>query len=89
MAQMAHDGLARTIRPIHTMSDGDIVFALGTGASGRRAHTTLLGALAADVLAGAVLRAVRAATALAGPGLPTLPAARDLPGSLETTGDTA
>ncbi len=81
MAQMAHDGLARTIRPIHTMSDGDIVFALGTGASGQRAHTTLLGALAADVLAEAVLRAVRAATALAGPGLPSLPAARDLPGT--------
>jgi len=80
IAQMAHDGLARTIRPIHTMSDGDIVFALGTGASGVRAHTTLLGALAADVLADAVLRAVRAATSLAGPGLPSLPAARDLPG---------
>ena len=89
MAQMAHDGLARTIRPIHTMSDGDIVFALGTGASGQRAHTTLLGALAADVLAEAVLRAVRAATALAGPGLPSLPAARDLPGTGRTTGDTA
>ena len=81
MAQMAHDGLARTIRPIHTMSDGDIVFALGTGASGQHAHTTLLGALAADVLAEAVLRAVRAATALSGPGLPSLPAARDLPGT--------
>jgi L-aminopeptidase/D-esterase-like protein len=89
IAQMAHDGLARTIRPVHTMSDGDIVFALGTGASGRRAHTTLLGALAADVLAEAVLRAVRAATALSGPGLPALPAARDLPASDGTTGDTA
>jgi L-aminopeptidase/D-esterase-like protein len=80
MAQMANYGLARTLRPIHTMSDGDIVFALGTGASGLRAHTTLLGALAADMLAEAVLRAVRAATALAGPGLPSLPAAHDLPG---------
>jgi len=89
MAQMAHDGLARTIRPIHTMSDGDIVFALGTGASGRQVPTTLLGALAADVLAEAVLRAVRAATSLHGPGLPDLPAARDLPGSRGPTGDTA
>ena len=71
------------------MSDGDIVFALGTGASGQRAHTTLLGALAADVLAEAVLRAVRAATTLSGPGLPSLPAARDLPASGRTTGDTA
>jgi len=76
IAQMAHDGLARTIRPVHTMSDGDVVFALGTGASGERAHTTLLGALAAEVLAEAVLRAVRAASDLGGPGLPTLPAAR-------------
>jgi L-aminopeptidase/D-esterase-like protein len=79
IAQMAHDGLARTIRPLHTMSDGDVVFALGTGASGARAHTTLLGALAAEMLADAVLRAIRAATSLAGPGLPNLPAARDLP----------
>jgi L-aminopeptidase/D-esterase-like protein len=78
VAQMAQDGLARTIRPIHTMSDGDVVFALGTGASGRRSNVTLLGALAADVLADAVLRAVRAATSLSGPGLPTLPAARDM-----------
>ena len=77
-AQMAHDGLARTIRPVHTMSDGDVVFALATGASGRRVHTTLLGALAAEALAEAVVRGVRAATALSGAGLPTLPAARDL-----------
>ena len=77
-ARMAHDGLARTIRPVHTMSDGDVVFALATGASGRRVHTTLLGALAAEALAEAVVRGVRAATALSGAGLPTLPAARDL-----------
>ncbi len=90
VAQMAHDGLARTIRPIHTMSDGDVVFALGTGASGRRSSVTLLGALAADVLADAVLRAVRAATSLSGPGLPTLPAARDVPATRTTKeGDTA
>jgi hypothetical protein len=38
---------------------------------------TVLGALAADALATAVLRAVRAATTVRGPGLPTLPAARD------------
>lgn len=80
VAQMAHDGLARTIRPIHTMGDGDVVFALATGASGRRVHTTLIGALAADVLAEAVLRGVRAATSLhAAAGLPDLTAARDLP----------
>ena len=78
MAQMAHDGLARAINPVHTMTDGDTVFALATGASRKTAHLTLLGALGAEVMATAVLRAVRAATALSGPGLPDLPAAGDL-----------
>jgi L-aminopeptidase/D-esterase-like protein len=87
VAQMAHDGLARTIRPIHTMSDGDVVFALATGASGKRALTTLVGALAADVLADAVLRGVRAATSLSGAGLPTLPAARDFAPASGNKGD--
>lgn len=73
IAQMAHDGLARSINPVHTMADGDTLFALGTGAAGRGANTTLLGALAAEVTARAVLRAVRAARAL-----PGLPAAGDL-----------
>jgi L-aminopeptidase/D-esterase-like protein len=78
MAQMAHDGLARTINPVHTMTDGDTIFALATGASGRTAHLTLLGALGAEVMAAAVLRAVRTATSLSGPGLPDLPAAGTL-----------
>ncbi len=71
VAQMAHDGLARTIRPVHTMFDGDTVFALSTGT--QAADTNLIGALAADVVAEAVLAAVRAAESLGG-----LPAARDL-----------
>jgi L-aminopeptidase/D-esterase-like protein len=78
VAQMAHDGLARSINPVHTMGDGDVVFALATGASGRTASPTLVGALAADVLADAVLRAVRAAKAIGGNGLPDLPCAADL-----------
>ena len=78
LAQMAHDGLARSINPVHTMSDGDTVFALATGTSGKTAHLSLLGALGAEAMAAAVLRAVRAATALSGPGLPDLPAAGDL-----------
>jgi L-aminopeptidase/D-esterase-like protein len=78
LAQMAHDGFARTINPVHTMTDGDTIFALATGSAGRSAHLTLLGALGAEVMATAVLRAVRAATTLAGPGLPRLPAAADL-----------
>jgi L-aminopeptidase/D-esterase-like protein len=78
VAQMAHDGLARCINPVHTMTDGDTLFALATGASGRTANVTLVGALAAEVTAAAVLRAVRAATRLIGPGLPDLPSANDL-----------
>jgi L-aminopeptidase/D-esterase-like protein len=78
IAQMAHDGLARCINPVHTMGDGDVLFALGTGASGREANTTLLGALAAEVTARAVVNAVRAARRLVGAGLPDLPSLQDL-----------
>ncbi len=77
MAQMAHDGLARSINPVHTMTDGDTIFALATGASGQVANMTLLGALGAEVMAAAVVCAVRAATTLNGPGLPALPCAND------------
>jgi len=73
MAQMAHDGLARTIRPIHTMLDGDTVFALGTGQAGRTADVSVLGAIAAAALAEAVLAAVTSATTLAG-----IPACNDI-----------
>ena len=78
VAQMAHDGLARSINPVHTMTDGDTLFALATGTSGVSGNVTLIGALAAEVMAAAVLRAVRAATRLSGPGLPDLPSAGDL-----------
>jgi L-aminopeptidase/D-esterase-like protein len=74
VAQMAHDGLARAIAPVHTMRDGDTVFALATGARKERADVTLVGALAADAVAQAVVRAVREAT-----GVPGFPAVRDLP----------
>jgi L-aminopeptidase/D-esterase-like protein len=59
IAQMAQDGLARTIRPAHTMLDGDTIFALATGR--RKADVSIVGAFAADALAQAILRAVRAA----------------------------
>ncbi|HCC32559.1 MAG TPA: peptidase S58 [Clostridiales bacterium] len=61
VAQMAHDGLARVIRPCHTMYDGDAIFALATGRV--RADVNLVGALAADMVAAAVVRAIRIATA--------------------------
>lgn len=68
VAQMAQDGIARTIRPAHTMLDGDVIFALSTGA--HKADISTIGAFAAEVLAQAVLRAVRKATPAGGlPGL--------------------
>jgi L-aminopeptidase/D-esterase-like protein len=74
IAQMAHDGLARAIRPVHTMYDGDTVFALSTGAAAE-ADLSAIGAVAAVVLERAIVRAVMLAT-----GLPqfNLPAFRDL-----------
>jgi L-aminopeptidase/D-esterase-like protein len=77
IAQMAHDGLARTIDPVHTQFDGDTLFTLATGASGLSGNPSALGAMAAAVTAAAVLRAVRAVRALTEPGLPWLPAAAD------------
>jgi len=59
VAQMAQDGLARTVRPAHTMLDGDTVFALATGA--KKADVSNVGAFAAEALAIAIVRAVRAA----------------------------
>ncbi|MGQ9849073.1 MAG: P1 family peptidase [Aggregatilineaceae bacterium] len=65
VAQMAHDGLARAIRPAHTMLDGDTIFALATGSAGR-ANVSVIGAFAAEVVAQAVRRAARMATPLGG-----------------------
>jgi len=65
VAQMAHDGLARVIRPIHTPFDGDVVFALAlpdaSALPATPADLTLIGATAADTLAHAVVKAIRAA----------------------------
>ena len=61
IAQMAHDGLAQTLRPAHTMFDGDTIFALATGE--KEADISMIGAFAAELLAEAVLRAVRMASA--------------------------
>lgn len=68
IAQMAQDGLARSIYPSHTPSDGDTVFSLATGVWDGEADVGLIGALAADVMSQAILRAVRLAEGL--PGLP-------------------
>jgi L-aminopeptidase/D-esterase-like protein len=77
LAQMAHDGLARSINPVHTMSDGDTLFALGTGRAGNSPGMMVLGAMVAEVTARAVVRAVRAAQGVTIDGL-HLPSAAEL-----------
>ncbi|MBC5765944.1 P1 family peptidase [Ramlibacter albus] len=76
LATVGHDGLARAINPAHTMFDGDTLFALATGKAGKPLDMLTLSAMAAEAVAQAVLRAVRAATSLDFDGL-KLPAARD------------
>jgi L-aminopeptidase/D-esterase-like protein len=71
VAQMAQDGLARAIRPAHTMFDGDTLFALATGE--KRADVNAVGAFAAEVVAQAIVNGVMAAEAAGG-----LPAGREL-----------
>jgi L-aminopeptidase/D-esterase-like protein len=74
LASVAHDGLARTIRPVHTMHDGDTVFALGTGGGERPSpeEVTRLAVFALDAVERATLNAVRRATPMGG-----LPAAEE------------
>ena len=66
LAALSHDGLALTIRPCHTMRDGDTMFALATGRRTAPADTTVLGAAVVEATARAVLRAVQTATGLGG-----------------------
>jgi L-aminopeptidase/D-esterase-like protein len=73
VAQMAHDGYARALSPVHTPGDGDTIFALATGAQAGEANVSLIGALAAEVMADAIVRAARQAEGSLG-----VPAARDL-----------
>lgn len=75
IAQMAHDGYARAIAPVHTAGDGDTIFSLATGERIEEADVTTIGALAAEAMAEAIVRAARQSK-----GLPGLPAARDLAG---------
>ena len=73
VALMADDGLARAINPAHTPGDGDTVFALATGSLQGEANVTVVGALAAEALSEAIVRAVAQATGAAG-----FPSARDV-----------
>jgi L-aminopeptidase/D-esterase-like protein len=73
MAQMAHDGYARAIYPVHTPGDGDTIFSAATGTWAGDVNSGQVGALAADVMAEAIVRSATQATASNG-----LPSARDL-----------
>jgi L-aminopeptidase/D-esterase-like protein len=73
MALMADDGYARAIAPSHTNGDGDTIFSLATGRWDGTPDITIIGALAAEAVADAVVRAATQATSAAG-----IPAARDL-----------
>lgn len=73
VAKMAQAGLARSILPVYTLVDGDTIFVLATGTHDGQVDVSALGALAAEAVSDAILRAVRAATSI-----PGFPAARDL-----------
>jgi L-aminopeptidase/D-esterase-like protein len=73
VAQMAHDGYARAIYPVHTPADGDTIFSLATGTWSGDANYGTIGALAADAIAEAIVRAAVEATSSHG-----LASARDL-----------
>ena len=75
VAQMAHDGYARAINPVHTPWDGDVVFVVATGTFSEDVDLLTVGALAAEVTADAIVRSALLAT-----GIPGLPSARDLRG---------
>lgn len=78
MAMMAHDGYARAISPAHMPGDGDLIFSLATGTFDGEAELSVVGALAAEAMADAIVRAATQATGVAG-----IPALRDL----EAAGD--
>jgi len=69
LAMAGHDGLARCINPAHTLSDGDTLFALGTGATDRTPGMMVLSVMAAEAVARATVRAVLAARSIQAGGL--------------------
>ncbi len=73
VASSAHDGLALTIRPCHTMGDGDTLFSVATGQNASTVDVTAIVSAATHVVALAVIDAVQSATGLAG-----IPAVREV-----------
>ena len=80
LAISAHDGLARSINPVHTMSDGDTLFSLGTGRAGKSLGMMVLATMAAEATARATVRAVQAARSVTTAEGFYLPAMADLRG---------
>ncbi len=80
LAIAAHDGLARSINPVHTMSDGDTLFSLGTGRAGKSLGMMVLATMAAEATARATVRAVQAARSVTTADGLYLPAMADLRG---------
>ena len=78
LAIAAHDGLARSINPVHTMSDGDTLFSLGTGRAGKSLGMMVLATMAAEATARATVRAVQAARSVTTADGLYLPAMADL-----------
>ena len=77
LAVVGHDGLARSINPVHTMSDGDTLFALGTGMAGEGPGMLVLAAMAAEAVARATEQAVLAARSITLAGGISLPGLAD------------
>ena len=73
LASIAHDGLALSVRPAHTMRDGDTIFAVATGKVAGRADMLRLGAAGVMCVGRAIVRGVRCAT-----GLDDIPSIHDL-----------
>lgn len=67
IAMMAQDGIARVVRPSHTMYDGDVVFALSSGKQGQAIDVNIVGTIAARLVAKAIVRGVCVANGLALP----------------------
>ena len=78
LAMAGHDGLARSINPVHTMSDGDTLFAMATGLAAQHPGMMVLATMAAEAVARATVRAVWMARSLQLPGAAPLPACCDL-----------
>ncbi|MEW6720027.1 MAG: P1 family peptidase [Thermodesulfobacteriota bacterium] len=78
VARMAHAAFCRTIRPVHTPVDGDVVVAVSTGTSGRRGNVLQVAALGTRALEASILDGVRSAT-----GTAEVPAAAERKGSRE------